>query len=162
LLVKMQRNGSSCRYCGTTRTGPPGCDKYSLTGFFVAALLIGTQGCSETNNVDIASCFADKSGMTVAKIDEKNHRVFAVPKQQAEDAIVGQVRSAAGCFSDSSWSKDWSVSLFTSDKYAGYKDEPHIIPYHKNNEWAKAYLGEYDGSSQTYTSFPAMSGRRDR
>ena len=122
----------------------------------MAALLIGTQSCAETNYIDIATCFTNKAGMRVAKIDEKNHRIFAIPKQHSEEAIIGQVRSSVGCFSNSNWSKDWSVSLFTSDKYAGYKDEQHIIPYHKNNEWAKAYLGEFDGSSQTYTSFPAM------
>lgn len=128
----------------------------------LAAFFIGTQSCAETKTVDVARCFADKSGMTVAKIDEKNHRVFAIPKQHAEDAMVGQIHLAVGCFTNSSWSNDWSVSLFTSDKYAGYKDEPHIIPYHNDNEWAKAYLGEFDGSSKTYTSFPAMTDRRER
>lgn len=121
----------------------------------LAALLVGTQSCAETEYADIAKCFEKKADMTVARIDEKNHRIFAIPKQRSGEAIVGQVRSSAECFVNSSWSNDWSISLFTSAKYAGYKDEKHIIPYHRNNEWAKAYLGEYDGPSQTYTSFPA-------
>lgn len=122
----------------------------------LAVLLVSIQACAESKTIDIATCFMNKADMKVAKVDEKNHRLFAIPKHHSEEVIVGQVRSAVGCFSKTSWSKDWSVSLFTSDKYAGYKDEQHIIPYHKNNEWAKAYLGEFEGASQTYTSFPAM------
>lgn len=123
---------------------------------FAAAVLASGPACTKIDTVDIATCFMNKTDMKVAKVDEKNHRLFAIPKQHSEEVIVGQVRSAVSCFSKTSWSKDWSVSLFTSDKYAGYKDEQHIIPYHRNNEWAKAYLGEFEGASQTYTSFPAM------
>jgi hypothetical protein len=122
----------------------------------LVAMLISTQSCAQTEHTSIAKCFEKKADMKVARIDKKNHRIFAIPEQRSEEAILSQVRSSAECFSNSNWSNDWSISLFTNEKYAGYKDEQHIVPYHRNNEWAKAYLGEYDGHSQTYASFPAM------
>ena len=113
------------------------------------------QAC-DSSRADIAVCFEAKSRMRVAKVDKNNHRIFAIPKDRSEKTIVGQVRSSAACFNNSGWAKDWSVSVFSSEKYAGYRDEQHIVPYHKNNEWEKAYLGEFDGASQSYISFPAM------
>lgn len=94
--------------------------------------------------------------MSVVRIDEKNHRLFVVPNQPSQEAIISRLNSSAECFKKSSWSNDWSVSLFINKKYAGYKDEPKIIEYHQNNEWAKAYIGEFDGPSKTYTKSPAL------
>lgn len=93
--------------------------------------------------------------MKVVRVDEKNHRIFAIPRPMAEEETVNRLRSSSECFSKSTWARDWSVSLFAHERYAGYKDEPHIIPYHKNNEWAKAYVGEFDGASKTFTRTPA-------
>lgn len=126
---------------------------YSFAGYVVALNL----NAGEKESIDITTCFEPKSGMRIAKVDENNHRIFAIPRDRSEQTIVGQVRSSAACFNNSGWAKDWSVSVFSKEKYAGYKDEQHIVPYHKNNEWAKAYLGEFDGASQSYTSFAAMN-----
>lgn len=122
------------------------------------SLFMTSPACSGAEQVDIVKCFEAKTQMVVARVDEKNHRIFAIPtiEQQSEEMLLNSIRSSAPCFSDSNWSSDWSVSLFTSKKFAGYKDEKHIIPYHQNNEWAKAYIGEYSGSSQSYIRNPAV------
>lgn len=125
-------------------------------GLVLVALLASVQSCAEEKPVDVAKCFAEKTGMQVAKVDQRNHRIFAIPEQRTEEAIISQIESSEECFRGSSWSGDWSISLFAEEKYAGYKDEKHIIPYHQNNEWAEAYLGEYDGAEKVYTGLPAL------
>lgn len=122
----------------------------------LVALLFSVQSCAEEQQVNVAECFENSAGMKVAKVDERNHRIFAVPEQQSREELVSQIELSEKCFKNSDWSVDWSISLFKNAKYAGYKDEKHIIPYHKNDEWTKAYLGEYDGASRTYTEFPAL------
>ncbi len=124
--------------------------------YFITTVSLLIQSCVAVSQTEISDCFEAKTNMSVAKIDERNHRIFAIPKHLSEKVIISQIKSSAECFNNSSWSGNWSISLFSSEKYAGYKDEPRIIPYHKNNKWAKAYFGEFDGSSQTYTSFPAI------
>lgn len=124
--------------------------------YFVISVFLMIQSCAAVSQTEISVCFEAKANMSIVKIDERNHRFFAIPKQLSEEVIVSKIKSSAECFNNSSWSNNWNVSVFSNEKYAGYKDEPRIIPYHKNDEWAKAYLGEFDGSSQTYTSFPAI------
>lgn len=50
--------------------------------------------------------------------------------------------------------------MFAESKYAGYKDETHIIAHHKNDAWAKAYLLEYDNGTNSLTLMPALGCRR--
>ena len=121
----------------------------------VAALSLGMQGCANAGSNTMSACFEAKTLMKVARVDEKNHRVFAIPSPMSREETVNRLRSSSECFSRSTWAKDRSVSLFAHEKYAGYKDEPHITPYHKNNEWAKAYVGEFDGASSAFTRAPA-------
>jgi hypothetical protein len=52
------------------------------------------------------------------------------------------------------------LSLFTDAKYAGYKDEKNIIPYHEDNSWAKAYVAEYDSQANTLISYPAYKPKQ--
>ena len=117
--------------------------------------MFSVQSCANSETDEIVNCFEQNTDMEVAKIDERNHRIFAIPELNDEELIVSQVKLSKKCFSSSSWSNDWTISFFTHPKYAGYKDEKNIIQYHKNNEWTSAYIGEYNGPSETYTSFPA-------
>src|SRR2546425_9165268 len=54
----------------------------------------------------------------------------------------------------SSWGKDWSVSIFSEAIYAGYKDEPQLEESVKDGRWSRAYVGEYDRTSQKLTLSP--------
>ena len=54
------------------------------------------------------------------------------------------------------WSGDWSISVFSKVRFAGYKDEENIIPYHKNDQWAKAYLAEFNGAELAVIKYPAL------
>lgn len=119
------------------------------------ALALGIQGCVNPGLNTMSACFEAKTSMKVVRVDEKNHRIFAIPGPPIEEDAIHRLLTSSECFSKSAWAKDWSVSLFAHERYAGYKDEPHIIPYHKNNEWAKAYVGEFDGASNTFTRTPA-------
>lgn len=129
-----------------------------ISRFFVVAfvLFFSGQGCLKENSNDISICFEKESGLTVVRVDENNHRLFAITKPFPENELSKKISNAASCFKTVNWSGDWSISLFADKKYAGYKDEKEIIPYHKDNEWAKSYVGEYDGSSGGYKSFPAL------
>ena len=71
--------------------------------------------------------------------------------------IASKLDKLKDCFMSSNWHNDWSLSLFTHEKYAGYKDEERIIPYHKDNSWAKAYKAEYDSASNSLISNPALN-----
>ncbi len=122
---------------------------------FITLIILVLQGCSSTQTTEeIVSCFTSKTRLSVAKADEKNYRIFVVTNKTK--SLKKRLQSSQKCFANTKWSKDWRISVFTSIKYAGYKDEPNIIPLHKNNNWAKAYLAEYIGSENKYISMPAI------
>ncbi len=121
----------------------------------ITLMLIALQGCSSTPTTeDIVSCFTSKTQLSVAKIDEKNYRLFAIARESI--SLKKRLQSSQECFTNTNWSNNWRISVFSSHKYAGYKDEPNIIPLHVNNNWAKAYLVEYIGSKNEYISMPAI------
>ena len=122
---------------------------------FVALTLTVLQGCAITNTTEtISSCFTSKTKLSVVKVDEKNYRIFAVGNESK--SLHRRLQSSQDCFADTKWSNDWRISVFANSQYAGYKDEPKIIPLHKNNNWAKAYIAEYIGPEDKYISMPAI------
>jgi hypothetical protein len=125
-------------------------------GSVLVALALAAPSCAALDVKDVANCFSGKTGMAVARVDERNHRLFAVALSQSPASLKQQIASASECFDNSSWSADWHVSLFTEEKYAGYNHEEKIIPHHKNNAWAEVYVGEYDGQTGGYTAYPAL------
>ncbi len=120
---------------------------------FLFALLI----CSCANGTESSSkrCVEDVLKVKVVKVDQKNKRYFIAGPGVSVDDIAVNIGKLSGCFANSPWKDNWSLSLFSDPQYAGYKDEEHIIPFHKNNSWAKAYVAEYDSQSKTLVSYPA-------
>lgn len=115
-----------------------------------------TSACSASAIPKVESCVEKVSGFNVVRVDERNHRLFVTPNiliNVSEDILLSKLSS---CFKRTDWSNDWSVSLFSKDRFAGYKDEENIIPYHRNDQWAKAYLAEYDGAGHTVIKYPAL------
>ena len=113
--------------------------------------------CSCANGTEPLSkqCVEDVLKVRIVKVDKKNQHYFIAASDVAADVIAANTSKLRGCFTNSPWKDIWSLSVFSDPKYAGYKDEEHIIPYHKNNSWAKAYVAEYDSQTNTLTSYPA-------
>jgi hypothetical protein len=93
----------------------------------------------------------------IVKADNKNQRLFVVDEDLTPELLSSKLSSIKLCLKNSAWNNDWAISVFTEEKYAGYKDEKNIIPFHKNNEWAKAYKIEYLNSSGTMIQDPALN-----
>lgn len=91
----------------------------------------------------------------IVRVDELHKRIFAVIKRPKQAELTAQVEKLTCCLDKGDWAQKWSLSVFASQRIAGYKDDPAIIPFHKNNEWAKGYLAEYDAATHTLTMRPA-------
>jgi hypothetical protein len=91
------------------------------------------------------------------RVDNQNQRLFVTDKNLTAQIFSSKLNKIKICLKNSSWNSDWAISVFREEKYAGYKDDKNIIPFHKNNEWAKAYKIEYLNSSGIIIMDPALS-----
>ncbi len=89
-------------------------------------------------------------------MDKKNHRYFVIQRETSMASDKELHSELSTCFAKTDWGNDWHISLFSEARFAGYKDEKKIIPLHKNNQWSKAYLAEYDGIMNSVTKQPAL------
>ncbi|BFM15605.1 hypothetical protein R50073_17880 [Maricurvus nonylphenolicus] len=92
----------------------------------------------------------------MSRIDERNSRVFVITSP-ATFELQNQLKTADACLRNLHWPTDRSITVFSEAKYVGYKDEEHISPLHKDNQWSKAYLAEYFGASDKFIRMPALS-----
>lgn len=99
------------------------------------------------------SCIENVSGYLVVKVDSLNHRFFAIQQEKNKKNKQELLTKFSECFINTPWEGDWNISLFSEKKFAGYKDQNDIIPYHKGNQWAAAYLAEF--SSNSMVKYPA-------
>jgi len=132
--------------------------KVAFTTFILS---ISTTSCAATtNSASTKKCVEKVLGVDVVRVDDRNHRFFIASKKIDASAIKGNIAGLEECFKSTEWQQDWSLSVFTEAKYAGYKDEPNIIQYHKNNLWAKAYLLEYDHANKSLIKNPAVNPKQ--
>jgi len=104
-----------------------------------------------------SSCVENVAAFEIVRVDDKNHRYFVIQESKISLSDKELLTKLSTCFIKTDWSNDWSVSLFSEKEFAGYIDEPTIIPLHNGNQWAKAYLAEYNGSENSVTKYPALS-----
>jgi len=104
-----------------------------------------------------SSCVENVAGFEIVRVDDKNHRYFVVQDSGTSLSDKELIKKLSVCFIKTDWNNDWSVSLFSEKEFAGYIDEPTIIPLHSGNQWAKAYLAEYNGSESSVVKYPALS-----
>ncbi|WP_141699283.1 hypothetical protein [Candidatus Thiosymbion oneisti] len=121
----------------------------------ISAAAISGLGCAATHSSEAADCVENILNVDIVRIDETNHRFFIVGNMIKALDIKNNLVQINRCFVGTPWKDDWALSVFTEAKFAGYKDEEHIIPYHSDNSWAKAYTMEYDRFTKTLTINPA-------
>jgi hypothetical protein len=128
----------------------------------ISCILIG-YGCA-SNAIDYEKkadqCVEAVLNVKVAKFDKENQRLFIVSATVDAQDIADHIKELQSCFDNRKWSTNWSLSLFSDEKYAGYKDDPEIIPYHEDNSWAKGYKAEYDRRTSTLISYPAFEPKQ--
>lgn len=118
--------------------------------------LLSTACAAGLSNVKI-ECIKNTLDSEKVKVDNLNQRLFIIDKNLTAQILSSKLNKIKICLKNSSWNSDWAISVFTEEKYAGYKDDKNIIPFHKNNEWAKAYKIEYLNSSGIIIIDPALS-----
>jgi len=91
---------------------------------------------------------------SLVRVDEEQQRFFIQKPQATLETLKPLISKIQSCLNNHAWQNKWSLSVFSDKKLAGYKDEPNIIPFHKNDEWSKGYLAEYDAASKTLTLNP--------
>nr|WP_319395073.1 hypothetical protein [uncultured Desulfobacter sp.] len=117
---------------------------------------IFTVSCSAgMNGTPSVTCVENILKANVVRVDDINHRFFVVSNTIKASDIKNNLSSLRKCFAGTNWHPDWVLSVFTDSKYAGYKDEETIIPFHKQNMWAKAYIFEYDQANRSLIQNPA-------
>ena len=112
--------------------------------------------CSANDLSPVRSCVENVSGFEIVRVDDKNHRYFVTKESKSTLSDKELLAKFSTCFIKTDWSNDWSISLFSEKRFAGYIDEPTIIPLHRGNQWAEAYLAEYNGAKNTATKYPAL------
>jgi hypothetical protein len=131
----------------------------SLTVRFVIVIfLFIAVGCNAESHslVEAQKCVENTLGYRVVRIDERNHRFFLSGSAAKAKSIELKIDQLRQCFSSSDWSGVWSLSVFSDEKYAGYKDEKDIVHYHADNSWANAYIAEYSEDTHELVSYPAI------
>jgi hypothetical protein len=114
-----------------------------------------------TTTTDKAStdCVNEVLGKGVlARVDEKQKRYFIIQKSATIATLRPMIKKIEPCL-PKDWADQWALSVFTMKELAGYQDETGIIPFHKNDRWAKGYLAEYDGKKKEVTFSPAIKPR---
>lgn len=130
-------------------------NKFAITCCLLSIFAIG---CAATANETLSKeCVENILKAKVVRVDNKNHRFFVVSSIIKTSDIKDNLKQLEKCFIGTKWQPDWALSVFTDSKYAGYKDEEKIIPLHKQNMWAKAYLFEYDHASRNLIKNPAFN-----
>ncbi|MEN8179212.1 MAG: hypothetical protein ABFS39_11440 [Pseudomonadota bacterium] len=124
---------------------------------FIIVVTTSAIGCTTTLNRESVNCIERILNVEVVRIDEKNHRYFIVSKEIKALDVKNKINIMDKCFSNTPWQRDWALSVFTEAKYAGYKDEQKIIPYHIDNTWAAAYTVEYDHFTKSLIKNPATN-----
>ncbi len=120
----------------------------NLTNKVVILLWVLLSSCSNLVQVDPISCAKDSIGKKyLVKIDESQKRFFITQENLNVEELKMIIRNVGRCLSHHTWSKKWSLSVFSDKKLAGYKDDPQVIRFHKDEEWTKGYLAEYDSVS---------------
>jgi len=121
-------------------------------------LSIFSIGCAKSKSEESAqACVERILHANVVRIDTSNKRFFIASQDITATDIKEKLPQLEECFLSREWNSDWSLSGFTDAKYAGYKDEADIIPYHKDNTWAKAYVFEYDHATNSLVKNPATN-----
>lgn len=97
----------------------------------------------------------------VVRFDDLNSRLFvvcpAIPEMSSEEIKVLIDR----IFDEFDGPPDeYLVSFFSIERLAGYETDPCCKDSPKNEEWARAYLGEYYTHSETITLWPAIEDKR--
>jgi hypothetical protein len=104
-------------------------------------------------------CINEALGKGVlARVDEKQKRYFVIQKSVDIATLKPMIKKIEHCL-PKDWVDQWSLSVFTMKELAGYQDETSIIPFHKNNKWAKGYLAEYDSKNREVTFSPTIKPR---
>ena len=127
---------------------------YSTIKFAIIAVCLFTVTCASQADSAI-ECSKNAIGTeSLVKIDEEQLRFFIRETPATLGSLKPLIGKIQNCLNRHDWKNKWSLSVFSAKKLAGYKDEPNIIPFHKNDEWSKGYLAEYDASSNTLTLNP--------
>lgn len=83
----------------------------------------------------------------LVRVHEEQKRLFFVMNPFQREKAVDTINTITECLKHSQWERLWSLSVFSEKRYAGYKDEPEIIQFHKNDMWSKGYIAEYDSQN---------------
>jgi hypothetical protein len=101
----------------------------------------------------------------VLRVDRQNKRLFVegneadVSSQNRIDSYLRNLdRVIATC--EPSWKANWSLSVFSNPKLAGYKSDGELSTAVENGNWGRAYVAEYDRSTQVLTILPVDSRKR--
>ena len=95
----------------------------------------------------------------IARIHHEQKRFFMISQSVDVQSFRELIGVMTICFSGNDWDQQWALSVFSEKKFAGYMDEPEIVPFHENYQWAKGYLAEYDSSTGILTLDPLISPR---
>ncbi len=103
--------------------------------------------------------------LEIARVDERNHRLFVIAaaedlagRKQAVEILTPLAEHLVGCHPD--WQDRWSITFVSDQRFAGYKDEPEILPGVKDGSWDHGYLAEYSRRRSRLVRFPMLPDRR--
>jgi hypothetical protein len=101
----------------------------------------------------------------VVRIDESNHRLFVVKS----DSFINNHRELKHFLltlrkeigkTYPGWTNTFSVSIFNNEDAAGYKDEPKVEGFIRNNTWSKLYIVEYSDADHSCIIHPLIPKKR--
>ena len=97
--------------------------------------------------------------------DRRNQRFFLEGSESyllSRSRITSQLRRLDAIVQacDPSWKGTWSASFFLIPSFAGYKTDSDISEAVQNGQWGRAYVGEFDRSTQILTILPLDSAKR--
>ena len=103
--------------------------------------------------------------VVIARTDERNRRLFVITtaegvaeREEAERLLTRLAEHLARCHP--AWRERWSISFFSDSRFAGYKDEPDILPRVKDGTWRHGYLAEYSHRTGALVLYPLLPDRR--
>jgi hypothetical protein len=97
--------------------------------------------------------------------DRRNQRFFLEGSESyllSRSRVTSQLRRLDAIVEacEPSWKGTWSASFFLIPSFAGYKTDSDISEAVQNGQWGRAYVGEFDRSTQILTILPLDSAKR--
>jgi hypothetical protein len=118
----------------------------------------------KTTRIPAGDCILPPD-LYVIRLDKQGKRFFLLGSESyfsLRSKVTSQLKRLDAIVEtcEASWKGTWSASFFLIPSFAGYKTDSDISEAVQNGQWGRAYVGEFERSTQILTILPLDPAKR--